>query len=220
MKKLLKILKKIMTGYDIDALMSVKDSFQGNNFQWIKTQDRAKLGQIVRVTDVFAGNRGRFIAALSDGSQIPADQLTNNLMMLMDDQPPMTMAEIMSINVIPSLNEPIQISPDIPAEVAKEIATAAPAQTMPQAQQPQRQTEAQSDPGDLFGMFSLEQTDLALSISIKLPAKNLLKMMYVNSQNKEEFLNRLAAYINNNVTADSIKESMRRSLDPDKKKKA
>lgn len=220
MKKLLKILKKVMTGYDIDALMSVKDSFQGNKFQWVKTQDRAKLGQIVRVTDVFAGNRGRFIAALSDGSQIPADQLTNNLMMLMDDQPPMSMAEILSINSVPGLNEPISISPDIPAEVAKEIATAPPIQAIPQTPQPQRQMESQSDPGDLFGMFSLEQTDLALSVSIKLPAKNLLKMMYTNSQNKDEFLNRLAAYINNNVTTDSIKESMRRSLDPDKKKKA
>ncbi len=221
MKKLLKILKKIMTGYDIDALMSVKDSFQGNKFQWVKTSDRSKLGQIVRVTDVFAGNRGRFIATLSDGSQIPADQLTNNLMMLMDDQPAMSIAEIMSINSVPSLNDPIQVSPDLPPEIASEIAAALPTQQPTPRPQIRASEPGQSaDPGDLFGMFSLEETDLTLSVSIKLPAKNLLKMMYVNSQNKDEFLNRLAAYINNNVTADSIKESMRRSLDPDKKKKA
>jgi hypothetical protein len=76
-----------------------------------------------------------------------------------------------------------------------------------------------TEPGDLFGMFSLEQTDLSLNISVKLPAKTLLKMMYTNSQNKEEFLDKLAAYINNTVTVDAIKSSMRKSLDPDKKKK-
>ena len=43
--------------------------------------------------------------------------------------------------------------------------------------------------------------------------------MYANSQDKDQFLNRLAGYINNNVTADSIKESLKRSLNPEKKKR-
>ena len=76
-----------------------------------------------------------------------------------------------------------------------------------------------SDPGDLFGMFSLEETDLTLSVSVKLPAKNLLKMMYSNSQDQDQFLNRLASYINNSVTPDSIKDSLKKSLNQDKKKK-
>jgi len=210
-----------MAGYDIDALMSIKDSFQGNNFQWVKTQDRAKLGRVVRVTDVFPGSKGNFIAELSDGTRLPTDQLTSSLMMLMDDQQAMSIAEIMSINEIPSLTEEIQVSPDIPAEFAREISSPivqTQSESWPKAQSappPVRNTE----PGDLFGMFSLEQTDLSLNISVKLPAKTLLKMMYTNSQNKEEFLDKLAAYINNNVTVDAIKSSMRKSLDPDKKKK-
>lgn len=217
MKKLIKLLKKFMTGYDIDALIAVKDHFQGNNFQWVKTTDRSKLGTVVRVNDILPGGRGSFVAQLSDGTRLPVEHLTNNLMMLMDDQPALTMGEIMSINQVPSISEGVSIDPTLPPEVREEIASQPTPARIEQPAQPRQ--AASTDPGDLFGMFSLEQTDLALSISIKLPAKNLLKMMYTNSQNKEEFLNKLAAYINNNVTTDSIKESMRRSLDPDKKKK-
>jgi len=219
-KKILKILKKLMTGYDIDSLMKVKDSFQGNEFQWVKTKDRAKLGKIVRVTDVLPGNRGVFIAQLSDGTRIPTDQLTNSLMMVMSDQPAMSMTEILSINELPGLDEPLAVSPDIPEDFAKEILSAPkPVKAAPVVQTTVLPERTSSDPGDLFGMFSLEETDLALTVSLRLPAKNLLKMMYANSQNKEEFLSRLSTYINNNVTADSIKSSMRKSLDPDKKKK-
>ena len=42
-------------GYDIDALMAVKDSFQNQNFQWVKTKDRSKLGKVVKVTDIAPG---------------------------------------------------------------------------------------------------------------------------------------------------------------------
>jgi hypothetical protein len=210
-----------MNGYDIDALMSIKDSFQGNNFQWVKSTDRAKLGKVVRVTDVFPGNRGIFIAQLSDGTKIPTDQLTSNLMMLMDDQPAMSMSEILSINEVPSLNQEIKVSPEIPTEFAQNLATqpiVRPVQEKVMAQ-PDELSRKSQDPGDLFGMFSLAEIDLNLMVSVKLPAKNLLKMMYSNSQNKEEFLDRLAAYINSNVTVDSIKNSMRKTLDPDKNKK-
>ena len=44
-------------------------------------------------------------------------------------------------------------------------------------------------------------------------------MMYSNSQDQDQFLNRLASYINNSVTPDSIKDSLKKSLNQDKKKK-
>ena len=211
-KKLIKLIKKFMQGYDIDTLVSIKNSFQGNNFQWVKTSDRTKLGQVVRVNDVIPSGRS-FVAQLSDGTRIPTDQLTSNLMMLMDDQPALSMTEIMSINYVPPTSDEMELAPGLPDEFKTDIVR--PAQV--RADQPIK--PVQSDPADLFGMFSLEQTDLPISVSIKLPARNLLKMMYSNSQNKEEFLNKLAVYINSNVTTDSIKSSMKKALDPDKKKK-
>jgi hypothetical protein len=67
-------------------------------------------------------------------------------------------------------------------------------------------------------MFSLEETQLNISIKVQLPNKTLLKAMYQNSQNQSDFVNKLSSHINNSVTADSIKESLWKMLDPDKKK--
>ena len=205
-------------GYDIDALMAVKDSFQNQNFQWVKTKDRSKLGKVVKVTDIAPGRNG-YVAQLSDGSTIATDRLTSDLLMLMDEQPVLSMTEIMSINYVPGvLNEEIQVADSIPADFKQEILS----QAKPQVQIAQTQHQVKtpnSEPGDLFGMFSLEETDLSLIVSVKLPAKNLLKMMYSNSQDQEQFLNRLADYINNSVTPDSIKDSLKKSLGQDKKKK-
>jgi hypothetical protein len=44
--------------------------------------------------------------------------------------------------------------------------------------------------------------------------------MYTNSQDKEQFLDRLALYINNSITPATIKESLKKIMGSDKKKKA
>ena len=223
LNKLKKILHKIMNGYDIDTLIAVKSSFQSNKFQWIKTNDPNKMGKVVEVRDVVPGRNGRFLAMLSDGSQIDTDMVSSNLMMLTDGQDPLSFDEIRSINYIPSLSEEVKVSSDIPTEFVDEIKAQAPQPVL--GAQPAQTVQAPSkvqvdvDPGDLFGMFSLEDTDLNLSVRIKLPSKTLLKMMYQNSQNNEEFLTKLSNYINNNVTVDAIKKTMKKALAGDTKKK-
>jgi len=218
-KNLLKKLKKIITGMDIEELMAIKNTFQGNKLQWIKTQDRSKMGKIVSVVEIEPGNRGKYIAQLSDGSRIDTDRLSSDLMMLMDDQPALSMAEIQSINYIPSLSDANDIAPGIPDEFKNDLINAAKEKPPVPATTPAPIPTTQVDAGDLFGMFALEDTELALTISIKLPSKNLLKMMYTNSQDKEQFLNRLSMYINNSVTTNSIKDSLIKSFGQDKKKK-
>jgi hypothetical protein len=136
-------------------------------------------------------------------------------MMLMDDQPALSMAEIKSINYIPSLSESTNIAPGIPEEFKNDLINAVKEKPSIPAPVPVTLVDA----GDLFGMFALEDTELALTVSIKLPSKNLLKMMYTNSQDKEQFLNRLSMYINNSVTTNSIKDSLIKSFGQDKKKK-
>ena len=200
---------------DIEELMAIKNTFQGNKLQWIKTQDRSKMGKIVSVVEIEPGNRGKYIAQLSDGSRIDTDRLSSDLMMLMDDQPALSMAEIQSINYIPSLSDANGIAPGIPDEFKNDLINAAKEKPPLPAPIPTTLVDA----GDLFGMFALEDTELALTVSIKLPSKNLLKMMYTNSQDKEQFLNRLSMYINNSVTTNSIKDSLVKSFGQDKKKK-
>ena len=204
---------------DIEELMAIKNTFQGNKLQWIKTQDRSKMGKIVSVVEIEPGNRGKYIAQLSDGSRIDTDRLSSDLMMLMDDQPALSMAEIQSINYIPSLSDANGIAPGIPDEFKNDLINAAKEKPPLPAPIPAPIPTALVDAGDLFGMFALEDTELALTVSIKLPSKNLLKMMYTNSQDKEQFLNRLSMYINNSVTTNSIKDSLVKSFGQDKKKK-
>lgn len=204
---------------DIEELMAIKNTFQGNKLQWIKTQDRSKMGKIVSVVEIEPGNRGKYIAQLSDGSRIDTDRLSSDLMMLMDDQPALSMAEIQSINYIPSLSDASGIAPGIPDEFKNDLINAAKEKPPVPATIPAPIPTTLVDAGDLFGMFALEDTELALTVSIKLPSKNLLKMMYTNSQDKEQFLNRLSMYINNSVTTNSIKDSLVKSFGQDKKKK-
>ena len=204
---------------DIEELMAIKNTFQGNKLQWIKTQDRSKMGKIVSVVEIEPGNRGKYIAQLSDGSRIDTDRLSSDLMMLMDDQPALSMAEIQSINYIPSLSDANGIAPGIPDEFKNDLINAAKEKPPVPATIPAIIPTTLVDAGDLFGMFALEDTELALTVSIKLPSKNLLKMMYTNSQDKEQFLNRLSMYINNSVTTNSIKDSLVKSFGQDKKKK-
>lgn len=204
--------------FDMETLIAIKSSFQSNEFQWIKTNDSAKLGKVVTVRDVVPGRNGRFLAILSDGTQLDTDMVSSNLMMLTDDQQPMSMAEIRSINYVPSLSEEPSIAPELPPEYAEMITQTPPARPA-QAEQA-KSAKLEVDPSDLFGMFSLEDTDLSLSVKIKLPSKNLLKMMYTNAKNKDEFLTKLANYINNNVTVDSIKKTMKKSLGSTGKSKA
>jgi hypothetical protein len=218
-KNLLKKLKKIITGMDIEELMAIKNTFQGNKLQWIKTQDRSKMGKIVSVVEIEPGNRGKYIAQLSDGSRIDTDRLSSDLMMLMDDQPALSMAEIQSINYIPSLSDANGIAPGIPEEFKNDLINQVKEKPSIQSSIPAPTPTTLVDAGDLFGMFALEDTELALTVSIKLPSKNLLKMMYTNSQDKEQFLNRLSMYINNSVTTNSIKDSLVKSFGQDKKKK-
>jgi hypothetical protein len=223
-KKLLKKIKNfIMNDIDMETLIAIKSSFQSNSFQWIKTNDRSKLGKVVEVRDVIPARNGRFLAVLSDGTQLDTDMVSSNLMMITDDQQPMSMAEIQSINYIPSLTEEISVSNEIPQEFANDLKAQA-LQPAPTALPPVPAAQAHAklidvDPSDLFGMFSLEDTDLNLSVKIKLPSKTLLKMMYANSKNKEEFLTKLSNYINNNVTVDAIKKTMKKALSAEPKKK-
>lgn len=204
---------------DIEELMAIKNTFQGNKLQWIKTQDRSKMGKIVSVVEIEPGNRGKYIAQLSDGSRIDTDRLSSDLMMLMDDQPALSMAEIQSINYIPSLSDANGIAPGIPEEFKNDLINQVKEKPSIQSSILAPTPTTLVDAGDLFGMFALEDTELALTVSIKLPSKNLLKMMYTNSQDKEQFLNRLSMYINNSVTTNSIKDSLVKSFGQDKKKK-
>jgi hypothetical protein len=224
-----------MAGFDIDELMSVKNSYQSQKFQWVKTNDQKKLGTVVTVNDVIPGKRlntingpmQRYNAILSDGTSLDTEDLTSRLMMLLDDQPPMTILELLSINLDAGVNTE-EIKAALPADL-KELSTLKP--SAPQLNQgapghddskfgPGRNMGPAVNSKDIFGLFSVEETNLNLSILVKMPSKPLLKIMYSNAQDKEQFLNQLSVYINNSITQMAIHDSVKRMFGLDKNKKA
>lgn len=178
--------------YDIDALAQTRDFIMGKDYQWVNTPDDTKISTITRVVDVFS--RGGLMAVkLADGMVVSLDDLNTKLMAIMDGQEPLTKAECMSIRgpvIDPIKPEPAQ--------------AAAPAQVVIQ---PNPKSTG------IFEMFATEESLLNLNLRVNLPSLNLLKMMYKSSQNKSEFLTELATHINNQITADHIKDALLKKLD-------
>lgn len=179
--------------YDIDALAQTRDFIMGKDYQWVNTPDNTKMSTITKVVDVFS--RGGLMAVkLADGSSISLEELNTKLMAIMDGQEALTKAECMSIR------GPV-IDPTI-------------TDALPNASQPvQAAAQPTLKSAGIFEMFATEESLLNLNLRVNLPSLNLLKMMYKNSQNKSEFLTELANHINNQITADHIKDALLKKLD-------
>lgn len=179
--------------YDIDALAQTRDFIMGKDYQWVNTPDNTKMSTITKVVDVFS--RGGLMAVkLADGSSISLEELNTKLMAIMDGQEALTKAECMSIR------GPV-IDPTI-------------TDALPKASQPvQAAAQPTLKSAGIFEMFATEESLLNLNLRVNLPSLNLLKMMYKNSQNKSEFLTELANHINNQITADHIKDALLKKLD-------
>ena len=183
--------------YDIDALAQTRDFIMGKDYQWVNTPDDTKIATVTRVIDVFS--RGGMMAVkLEDGMVVSLDELNTRLMAIMDGQDPLTRAECMSIRgPVVDQTKPVQTPVEEPAS---------PAPTKAVIQPNPKST-------GLFEMFATEESLLNLNLRVNLPSINLLKMMYKSSQNKSEFLTELANHINNQITADHIKDALLKKLD-------
>lgn len=180
--------------YDIDALAQTRDFIMGKDYQWVNTPDDTKISTVTKVVDVFS--RGGLMAVkLDDGMVVSLDELNTRLMAIMDGQEPLSKAECMSIR------GPI-LDPVNPVSEKKIEST----QVQTTVQQPAKSS-------GIFEMFATEESLLNLNLRVNLPSLNLLKMMYKSSQNKTEFLTELANHINNQITADHIKDALLKKLD-------
>jgi hypothetical protein len=185
--------------YDIDALAQTRDFIMGKDYQWVNTPDDTKISTVTKVVDVFS--RGGLMAVkLADGSSVSLDELNTKLMAIMDGQDALTKAECMSIRgpvIDPAMPKTVN-----PAEVGQTIQAPVQAVIQPTPKS-----------AGIFEMFATEESLLNLNLRVNLPSINLLKMMYKSSQNKSEFLTELANHINNQITADHIKDALLKKLD-------
>lgn len=191
-----------------DQLIGYKQNFTGQKFQWIKTPRPELLGKIVTCRDVQpAGNSA--IAIFDDSSSIDIKKLTNDLLMIMGDQKPLTREEVNSIysQNIPRV-EPIVSSEARVFNSGTEIP--APEKTRENSA---KNSSTKSNP---FLMFNSEESEFVIKMNIRLPDKKLLKMMYNSAEDKEAFLDQLSEYvaisINNRVISDSLHKMLDSSV--------
>ena len=217
---ILSFFKKNKKKMDTQRLISLKENFTGQKFQWIKTNDVSLRGKIVKCKDVEPrGNM--FMIYFNDGSKIEERLLNRNLMLISEGMSPLSKEEINSINgpVIPSSpsskNEgPIKMPDDLKQFQTPNVPPTSPETGTLSKQAKPKEKNVQTT--NMFSMFNAEETLLNIQVNLKLPNKKLLKMMYENADNKETFLSDLSQYvyskINNNVVKDSLKKTIKPSV--------
>jgi len=194
--------------FDQDRLISYKQNFTGQKFQWVKTDRPELIGKVVRCKDVEpVGNM--IMAIFDDGSKMDASKINTHMLMIHGDMQPLTKDEVESIYggvSKPQTQEQPKVQPH------SESVKTSPVNNTEQVKQAPRQ--------NMFEMFNSEDTTLTLSLNIKLPNKKLLKMMYDSSDNKEKFLEELSEYIHSLINKKVINTSVFGMLVPQVKKKS
>ena len=227
--KIKKILFK-MNNQDIDRLINLKSTYQGVEFQWVKNYPPNMTGVLSKIIDI--EHRGNQLVALFENNQrVSVDQLNQDFYMITQNTPPLSIDEILSINYDPGLSEEIAAQlPKSTTAVNSGPITTNPnsivtlshiAQTNNNLSTPVvLATNSNAIPkisgASIFGMFSLTPTKLKLEVEVKLPAMGLLKAMYSESEDKEDFLVKVTEYIFQNIESEMVKESVANKLGKEK----
>ena len=209
-----------------EQLISYKQNFTGQKFQWIKTDRPELMGKIVKCRDI-QPSQGGAIAIFEDGSKVNVSQLNNKLMMIFGDTQPLSKEEVASIsgrnipkNPVPPVSDDQSIK--IPDELKEYQTKSTPNMTQPtsatsDSQQSNHLTnETIKNP---FEMFNSDYTELNLKLNVKIPDKKLLKMMYANAEDKKDFMDQLSNYVNSLIDKESVMKSIETMFVPKTTKK-
>ena len=186
--------------FNEDKLISLMENFSGTKFQWIKTNRPELLGKVVTCRTIEPRGTDKFFAIFDDGSSVDTAQLNTSLLMLHGDMEPLSRAEVESIS---GPRRPATPSPS-PGPIGANIHGPGHG-PIGQHHQPVQQTPPQTT---MFDMFNSEESNLALKISIKLPDQDLLKLMYLNAKDKDNFLNELSEYVFRVINKKVVQESI------------
>jgi hypothetical protein len=198
-------IKKKETQMNTDRLISLKQNFTGQKFQWIKPDRPELLAKVVKCKDVDALPDGRFIIIFDDGSKIDSTKLNLNLLMIHGDSQPLTRAEVESI-----YGQKARPEPKVPVQtIAVPISTSTTAPPEKNSQ-PVVETKRQN----MFAIFNSEEATLTLNMQVRIPERKLLKLMYQNAENKEQFVSELADHLHAMINKQVVKNSIQAILAP------
>ena len=193
-----------------EKLISLKENFTGQKFQWVKTDRPELLGKVVKCKDVEPMSDGRFFIIFDDLSKIESTKLNSNLMMIHGDMQPLSKDEVNSIyGVRPKVAQPSPTQHVQQVQPTKSTFTYS-------TQQP---IEPEQRKSNMFSMFNSEETQMSLTVNVKMPDRKLLKLMYTNAEDKDKFISELADHLHSIINKQVIKESVQTILSPTSIKK-
>lgn len=197
---------------DEQRLMSLMENFTGQKFQWVKTDKPELLGKVVKCRTIEP--RGdRFLVLFDDGSSIDSALLNKNLFMIHGDMEPLSRPELEAINgPTPS----IEAKPTPPAPPQDRAIQEGVVPKGPFIPNTPAATSAPVSQANMFDMFNSEESNISIALSVKLPDKKLLKMMYQNAENKDKFLDELSDYMQRMINKQVIKDSVISIVDTQK----
>jgi len=192
-----------------EKLISLKENFTGQKFQWIKTDRPELLGKCVKCRDVQPFG-ARFMVTFDDGSKIDSSRLNSDLLMLHGDMEPLSRSEVESISGA-KIQKPTQ--PTAQPTVQQPVVSTGPTFNQPQMQQPVIEQQTTPKP-NMFAMFNSEESQISVNLTVKLPDRKLLKLMYTSAEDKDKFLSELAEYLHGMINKQVVKDSMHLVLAP------
>lgn len=193
--------KKTTKEMDEQRLMSLMENFTGQKFQWVKTNDPKQLGKMVKCRTIEP--RGdRFVVLFDDGSSIDSAYLNKNLFMIHGDMEPLSLSELEAINgpIKPVEPKPAPPAPPQDRRISEGI--------IPPPSTGSSVVGVTTPQSNMFDMFGAEESNVSISLSVKLPDKKLLKLMYQNAENKDKFLDELSDYMQRMINKQVIKDSV------------
>jgi len=192
---------------DTEKLISLKENFTGQKFQWIKTDRPELLGKCVKCRDVQPFG-DRFMVTFDDGSKIDSSRLNSDLLMLHGDMEPLSRSEVESIGGGAKMQKPAQ-----PVAPQQQLVNSVPGAN-PSLAQPVAQNQQVVPKPNMFAMFNSEESQISVNLTVKLPDRKLLKMMYTSAEDKDKFLSELAEYLHGMINKQVVKDSMQSVLAP------
>ena len=177
-------IKKLLGMENNLVVQRYKENLFGKVFKWNRPINGEEIGEQVRCTNV-REKEGIIIAEFSSGTPIDVRMISQHLT---------------------PCNEPSMIPP--PPSGTEGIVTIDP--NAPAAEIPVRKERQAQLPKEepLFKSFKTSERNVSISIKINMPDMSLVRMMYDNASNKDEFLGRYAEFMHRSITADSIKASI------------
>ena len=209
--------EKAMNNQDIEKLVSLKENFTGQKFQWVKTDRLELLGKVVVCRYINKAAGGRFYAYFDDGSKVDTADLNRNLLMIHGDMQPLSKDEVLAIYKPKSAfsNQPtLEPSPNPNIQPVMQSRMTSSPIGEPRSQEARIVTPIPEPKTNMFSMFNSEDSQISLNVTVRLPERKLLKMMYTNAENKDKFLSELSEYIQAMINNKIVRESVEQILSP------